>query len=130
VDAETLGIVPGSMGSPTFHVAGRAVAEALCSAAHGAGRALSRSEARQRVNVRELDSQMRGVWFDARLRRALREEAPSAYKDVGAVMRAQRELVRIVRNSTPYWSTRRSSGLALPVNAAAMFAPMPEGSDE
>jgi tRNA-splicing ligase RtcB len=101
VDAETLGIVPGSMGSPSFHVAGREAPEALYSAAHGAGRALSRSEARRRINVRKLDSQMRGVWFDARLRHALREEAPSAYKDIGEVMRAQRALVRIVRRLEP-----------------------------
>jgi tRNA-splicing ligase RtcB len=101
VGPEALGIVPGSMGSPSYHVEGRGVPEALSSAAHGAGRALSRSEARQRINVRELDSQMRGVWFDARLRHALREEAPSAYKDIGEVMRAQRELVRIVRRLEP-----------------------------
>ena len=51
--------------------------------------------------MRELDSQMRGVWFDARLRNALRKEAPSAYKDISEVMRAQRELVRIVRKLEP-----------------------------
>jgi hypothetical protein len=101
VGSDALGVVPGSMGSPSYHVAGRDVPEALCSAAHGAGRALSRSEARRRINLRELDSQMRGIWFDARLRDAPREEAPSAYKDIGEVMRAQRELVRIVRRLDP-----------------------------
>jgi tRNA-splicing ligase RtcB len=101
LDAGQLGIVPGSMGSPSYHVEGRGVAEALCSAAHGAGRALARGEARRRIKCRELDAQMRGVWFDARLRDALREEAPGAYKDIGEVMRAQRELVRVVRRLRP-----------------------------
>jgi tRNA-splicing ligase RtcB len=96
-----LGIVPGSMGSPSFHVEGRGEPSSLLSAAHGAGRVLSRGVARQRIRARDLDAQMRGVWFDARLRDALREEAPRAYKDIGEVMRAQRELVRIVRRLTP-----------------------------
>ena len=42
-----------------------------------------------------------GVWFDRRLAERLREEAPSAYKDIGSVMRAQRGLVRIVRRLQP-----------------------------
>lgn len=95
------GIIPGSMGSSTYHVTGRANPDALDSAAHGAGRALSRSEARKRIRTRELEEQMRGVWFDSRLRSALREEAPRAYKDIGEVMRAQRDLVRIERRLEP-----------------------------
>ncbi len=45
--------------------------------------------------------EVQGVWFDQRLAERLREEAPSAYKDIGAVMRAQHELVRIVRRLRP-----------------------------
>ena len=44
---------------------------------------------------------MREVWFDHRLTERLREEAPGAYKDIGAVMRAQRELTRVVRKLRP-----------------------------
>jgi len=95
------GIVPGSMGTLTFHVEGRGCADALHSSAHGAGRALPRGEARRRIAPRELLRQMRGVGFDETLARALVEEAPSAYKDVRAVMRAQRELVKVVRTLTP-----------------------------
>lgn len=95
------GVVPGSMGSPSYHVEGRGTLDALSSAAHGAGRALARGEARKRIRARDLDAQMRGIWFDARLRNALREEAPGAYKDIGEVMRAQRDLVRIVRRLEP-----------------------------
>jgi tRNA-splicing ligase RtcB (3'-phosphate/5'-hydroxy nucleic acid ligase) len=95
------GVVPGSMGSPSFHVEGRGHPGALCSSAHGAGRALSRAEARRRIGARTLLREVSGVWFDHRLSDRLREEAPSAYKDVGAVMRAQRDLVKIVRRLSP-----------------------------
>jgi tRNA-splicing ligase RtcB len=53
------------------------------------------------VTVRELVEQMTEVRFDERLAVNLREEAPSAYKDVDAVMRAQRDLTRIVRRLQP-----------------------------
>jgi tRNA-splicing ligase RtcB len=95
------GILPGSMGTLSFHVEGRGCADALRSSAHGAGRARSRSAARESVSERELMRQMAGVWFDYRMAGTLREEAPRAYKDVRAVMRAQHELVRVVRTLKP-----------------------------
>jgi len=98
------GIVPGSMGTDSFHVRGRGVPAALASCSHGAGRKLSRSEARQEVSAKAFDRQMRHVWFDRRRSRALLDEAPTAYKDIHAVMRAQRELVRIERRLRPLLS--------------------------
>ena len=98
------GIIPGSMGTASYLVEGRGNADSLCSSSHGAGRAMSRDEARRRVSAREFDRQLRGVWFDPRAAPRLREEAPSAYKDIGAVMRAQRDLVRIVRTLRPVLS--------------------------
>jgi tRNA-splicing ligase RtcB len=98
------GIVPGSMGTPTFHVEGRGCERSLASSSHGAGRAMTRSEARQRIGVGELRRQLRGVWFDGRRADALRDEAPGAYKDIGRVMRAQSELTRIVRRLRPVLS--------------------------
>jgi tRNA-splicing ligase RtcB len=95
------GIIPGSMGAPSFHVAGRGCARSLCSSSHGAGRCMARAVARQRISARRLHEQMREVWFDHRLADRLREEAPGAYKDIGAVMRAQRELTRVVRKLRP-----------------------------
>lgn len=95
------GIIPGSMGSASFHVLGRGCAAALCSSSHGAGRLASRTEARRRISTAALVQQMDGVWFDHRLADRLRDEAPAAYKDIGAVMRAQRELTRIVRRLEP-----------------------------
>jgi tRNA-splicing ligase RtcB (3'-phosphate/5'-hydroxy nucleic acid ligase) len=95
------GVLPGSMGSLSFHVQGRGCEEALCSSAHGAGRALSRSAARRRFSDRELRRQMEGVWYDYRLTGELRDEAPAAYKDIRLVLKAQRELVKVIRTLRP-----------------------------
>ena len=95
------GVLPGSMGTVSFHVEGRGCEEALCSSAHGAGRALSRTAARSKVTERELRRQMEGIWYDYRLADKLRDEAPSAYKDIRAVLRAQKELVKVTRTLRP-----------------------------
>jgi tRNA-splicing ligase RtcB len=95
------GIVPGSMGTRSYHVEGRGCAEAMASSAHGAGRRLSRTDARRALGAADVARQMRGVWYDHRLAARLRDEAPSAYKDVDAVLRAERELVRVVRRLRP-----------------------------
>lgn len=96
-----LGIIPGSMGTESFHTMGRGCPEALRSSSHGAGRTWSRTEARRRISTRDLRCQMRGVWYDRTHEGRLRDEAPGAYRDVGTVMRAQKELTRIVRRVRP-----------------------------
>ena len=95
------GVLPGSMGSLSYHVVGRGCVDALCSSAHGAGRILSRTEARRSISARELRSQMGRVWYDFRQSERLRDEAPGAYKDIQAVARAQGELVKVVRVLRP-----------------------------
>ncbi len=95
------GVVPGSMGTLTYHVVGRGSAASLDSGAHGAGRAYSRATARDRFARADVRQQLRDVWFDPRLTGALREELPKAYKDVRAVMRAQAELVDVTRTLRP-----------------------------
>lgn len=95
------GVIPGSMGTRSFHVVGRGCAAALCSSSHGAGRSRTRTEARQTIGGRQVERELRNVWFDPRMMEALREEAPSAYKEIGKVMKAQRELTRIVRELRP-----------------------------
>lgn len=98
------GVIPGSMGSASFHVVGRGEEAAICSSSHGAGREFSRGEASKKINVRRLEREMHGVWFDHRHAVMLRDEAPSAYKDIHAVMRAQRDLTRIERQLRPLLS--------------------------
>ena len=98
------GIIPGSMGTASFHVTGRGCQESLCSSSHGAGRKMSRTDARRTISRRKLDRQMASIWFDHRCAQALRDEAPGAYKDIHAVMRAQKKLTRIVRELRPILS--------------------------
>jgi tRNA-splicing ligase RtcB len=84
-DAGEPGVVPGSMGTASYHVEGRGCADSLRSSAHGAGRLFSRAAARERFTRHDLRRQMADVWFDPRMGQALREEAPRSYKDVRAV---------------------------------------------
>jgi tRNA-splicing ligase RtcB len=102
------GVLPGSMGGSSFHVKGRGHEAALCSSAHGAGRALSRAAARAKVTEREFRRQMQGVWYDYRLSDKLRDEAPAAYKDIKAVLRAQRDLVKVTRVLRPVLNYKRT----------------------
>lgn len=99
-----LGVLPGSMGTASYHIEGRGNEDSLCSSAHGAGRSMSRARARSKVSARDLREQMKSVWYDARLTGHLRDEAPSAYKDIRAVLRAQKDLVRVIRTMRPVLS--------------------------
>lgn len=94
-------VIPGSMGTATVHIDGRSGPDALWSSSHGAGRALSRVAARQRFGRRELLRQLGDTVVDPAKLDLLRDEAPGAYKDLGAVMRAQRDLVRTRRRLRP-----------------------------
>lgn len=95
------GIIPGTMGTVSFHVEGRGNLKALCSSSHGAGRDKSRTEARLSISRRRLLRELGSVQFDQRIVDKLRDEAPSAYKDIERVMRAQRDLVKITRRLRP-----------------------------
>lgn len=98
---DELGVIPGSMGATSFHVAGRGCEKSLCSSSHGAGRTMSRAEAMKSIGCGQLLREMKAVWFDERHVRRLLDEAPSAYKDIRKVMQAQRDLTRIVRELRP-----------------------------
>jgi tRNA-splicing ligase RtcB len=56
------------------------------------------------VSLRAFERQVSGVWYDRRIAPRLRDEAPAAYKDIRAVMRAERDLTRIVRTLRPVLS--------------------------
>ncbi|MGE0323910.1 MAG: RtcB family protein [Polyangiaceae bacterium] len=95
------GIIPGSMGSHSYLVSGRGDVRSLCSSSHGAGRALSRTAAEIRISPQDLITQMEGIYFEEQRAAQLVSEAPSAYKPISQVMRAQKELVRIEEKLTP-----------------------------
>ena len=89
-----LGIIPGSMGARSFIVRGRGNPESFCSCSHGAGRAMSRNQARRRFTV---EDQVRATaHVECRKDADVIDEIPMAYKDIDAVMHAQRDLVEIV----------------------------------
>jgi tRNA-splicing ligase RtcB len=89
-----LGIIPGSMGARSFIVRGKGNPESFTSCSHGAGRLMSRTEARRRFTLADHASATRGV--ECRKDEGVIDEIPMAYKDIDAVMQAQRELVEVV----------------------------------
>lgn len=89
-----LAIIPGSMGTQSFIVRGRGVADSYCSCSHGAGRSMSRSRARDTFTTADLKKQTTGI--ECRKDRAVVDEIPGAYKDIRAVMSQQADLVDIV----------------------------------
>ena len=89
-----LGIIPGSMGARSYIVRGLGHPAAFESASHGAGRRMSREQAKKRFSLRDLEEQTRGV--ECRKDRGVLDEIPGAYKDIEAVMDRQRDLVEIV----------------------------------
>lgn len=91
--AGELGIIPGSMTTPAYLVAGKGADDALQSASHGAGRAMSRQKAKDSMTV----SAMKKLLTNAAvtLIGGTVEENPLAYKDIDAVIAAQQDLVDI-----------------------------------
>jgi tRNA-splicing ligase RtcB len=89
-----LGIIPGSMGAKSFIVRGKGNPESFHSCSHGAGRVMSRTEAKRRFTVDDHVGATRGV--ECRKDVGVIDEIPMAYKDIDAVMRAQSELVEVV----------------------------------
>ncbi len=89
-----LGIIPGSMGAKSFIVRGLGNEEAFCSCSHGAGRTMSRTQAKKRFSVADQVRATEGV--ECRKDAGVIDEIPMAYKDIDAVMAAQADLVEIV----------------------------------
>lgn len=89
-----LGIIPGSMGQRSYIVRGKGNAESYCSCSHGAGRKMSRSQARKTFKLSDLAAQTEGV--ECRKDSAVLDEIPGAYKSIDEVMANQTDLVDVV----------------------------------
>lgn len=89
-----LGIIPGSMGAKSFIVRGKGDRESFCSCSHGAGRVMSRNEARKTFTLEDHAKATAGV--ECRKDESVLDETPSAYKNIDDVMAAQSSLVDIV----------------------------------
>ena len=91
-----LGIIPGSMGTRSYIVRGRGNDDSFHSCSHGAGRAMSRNEARRRFTVADHVAATAGI--ECRKDQEVIDETPMAYKSIDRVMEAQRDLVEIVHS--------------------------------
>ena len=92
--AGELGIIPGSMGAKSYIVRGKGNAESFCSCSHGAGRRMSRMEAKRRFSTQDMVEQTEGI--ECRKDKDVVDEIPAAYKDIEAVMAHQSDLVEVV----------------------------------
>lgn len=93
-----LGIIPGSMGKQSYIVRGLGNPESFHSCSHGAGRSMSRTEARRRFTAEDLVSQTEGI--ECRKDVDVVDEIPGAYKDIDVVMANQSDLVEVVHRLT------------------------------
>jgi len=89
-----MGIIPGSMGARSYIVRGKGNPESFMSCSHGAGRAMSRGEAKRRFTLEDHAKATAGV--ECRKDADVIDETPAAYKPIDAVMDAQKDLVEIV----------------------------------
>jgi tRNA-splicing ligase RtcB len=89
-----LGIIPGSMGAKSFIVRGKGNADSFCSCSHGAGRTMSRGDAKRAFTLKQHREATAGV--ECRKDEGVIDETPMAYKDIDAVMVAQMDLVEVV----------------------------------
>ena len=89
-----LGIIPGSMGAKSYIVRGKGNQESFESCSHGAGRAMSRTEAKRRFTVADHAAATAGI--ECRKDADVIDETPAAYKSIDLVMEAQRDLVEVV----------------------------------
>lgn len=89
-----LGIIPGSMGARSYIVRGLGNEESFHSCSHGAGRVMSRTEAKKRFTQKDHEKATAGV--ECRKDEGVIDETPAAYKSIDAVMQAQNDLVEVV----------------------------------
>ncbi|MEU4379985.1 RtcB family protein [Micromonospora echinofusca] len=89
-----LGVIPGSMGTGSYVVRGKGNPDAYCSASHGAGRRMSRAQAKRTYSTADLAAQTAGV--ECRKDAGVVDEIPGAYKDITQVMAQQEDLVEVV----------------------------------
>jgi tRNA-splicing ligase RtcB len=103
------GIIPGSMGTPSYIVKGLGNKDSFMSCSHGAGRVMGRKEASRKLTAESCDQAMGGVVYDRwnKIRRGKDKgmfdlgEAPQAYKDIDAVIASELDLIRPVVKLRP-----------------------------
>jgi tRNA-splicing ligase RtcB len=99
------GIIPGSMGTASYIVRGLGNPDSFESCSHGAGRVMGRNDANRRLTYEQVRQSMKGIVFDTwprgRKGKIDLSEAPAAYKDIDAVIEAQKDLIEVLVRLTP-----------------------------
>lgn len=98
-DKGMLGVIPGNMKDGSFIVIGKGCEDSLYSSSHGAGRVLSRMQAKKTLNIDEFHNDMTGIITNHN--DATIDEAPKAYKNIFDVMEAQKDLVEVIDRIVP-----------------------------
>ena len=98
------GIIPGSMGAKSFIVKGKGNKDSFCSASHGAGRIMSRTEAKKTFTTEQHAKATEGVVCHKGTE--ILDETPGSYKDIDAVMAAQSDLVEVEHTLKQFMSLK------------------------
>ena len=93
------GIIPGNMRDGSFLVKGKGNKKFLNSSSHGAGRAMSRREAKKKYTISQFKNSMEGI--KGNISEKTIDELPMAYKDIFKVMKAQKDSVEVVKFIKP-----------------------------
>ncbi|MBI5815486.1 MAG: RtcB family protein [Nitrospinae bacterium] len=93
------GVIPGNMRDGSFVVEGKGNPKSLNSSSHGAGRALSRNQAKAKLTMDDFRRQLEGI--TAKVAQSTLDEAPAAYKDIFEIMRLQADMVTVKHHLIP-----------------------------
>lgn len=100
-----IGIIPGSMGTPSYITEGLGNPESFMSSSHGAGRSMGRNEAKKTLSLKEEQEKMKGIVHGLNNINNL-DEAPGSYKNIDIVMENQKDLTKIITKLTPLASIK------------------------
>lgn len=98
-DKDMMGVIPGNMKDGSFIVKGKGDPDSLNSSSHGAGRRMSRKEAKRQIDINAFEATMQGI--TAKVDLDTLDEAPGAYKDIYKVMDTQKDLIDVVSHIKP-----------------------------
>jgi tRNA-splicing ligase RtcB len=99
-----LGIIPGSMGTKSYKVLGKGNTESFESCSHGAGRTMSRGQAKREITLNDFRDSLAGTYSAPSLECI--DEAPGAYKDIDRVIELQQDLLYVVNTFTPLMTVK------------------------
>jgi len=103
------GIIPANMRDGSFLVEGKGSSKFLSSSSHGAGRAMSRTEAKKKINLESFQKEMREAGVIGNFSKDSLDEAPQAYKNINEVLEKQKQSIKVVNHLKPFinWQSER-----------------------